>query len=125
MGLVRPQVWESRSKNFEKIDAIVKQSVAEFINIISYLPKNTPVAGLIVPARFELRDGSNYWKKLRLSLVKTMREKGVVVIDPYQQLKKAGYTRTHFKNDGHWTPLAHSIAASKTIKWIESLPPKN
>ncbi len=97
----------------------VRRTAEELAELAAMLPPAVPMAVLIAPARFEIRDDHPFYRDLRLSMVDALNRRGIQVIDPIAQFKEAGFAPTHFSHDGHWSPLGHEIAGKAAAKWVK------
>ena len=77
-----------------------------------------PLAVLITPARFEIRDNHLFYSELRERTILELANNNIAVIDPIADFKTAGFKQTHFKHDGHWSPLGHEIAGKAVAQWL-------
>jgi hypothetical protein len=82
------------------------------------LPAKTPFAVLIAPSRFEIRDQEPGSIRMRKALSAGLAARGIAVIDPIAGFLKAGFRATHFRHDGHWSPLGHDVAGRAVAKWL-------
>jgi lysophospholipase L1-like esterase len=96
----------------------IRTTTAEIGRIRDYLPADTPVVVLVVPARFEIRDKHPYFRSLRTGVLKLLAENHVPAIDLYPAFEKAGFSPTHFVHDGHWSPAGHVLAADAISAWL-------
>jgi len=118
IGVVEKGHSYSRPLAPEKLESATEKTAAEIDIFRSRLPAGTPLAVLIAPARFEIRDGDSYFRQLRLNMVGVLSKRGIAVIDPFEKFRKAGFGPTHFAHDGHWSPLGHQLAGRMAAEWL-------
>jgi hypothetical protein len=97
----------------------VERTADELTALKAMLPARTPMAVLIAPARFEIRDGDAYYRRLRLATAAALAGRGIAVIDPFEEFRRVGFVATHFAHDGHWSPLGHRLAAAAVAAWLK------
>jgi len=97
-----------------------ERTAAEIDVLRSRLALGTPLAVLISPGRFEIRDGDDYYRQLRLGMREALFKRGIAVIDPFDDFRKAGFGPTHFAHDGHWSPLGHQLAGRTAAEWLRT-----
>ena len=119
LGIIRTLELEKGQFTAPEINASVKSTVSELINLKAMFPKRTPFAVLVAPTRFELKESTDYYTSLRLAVLRELNANNISVIDPYPQFQKAGYSKIHFAHDGHWTVLGHKLAAEEAAKWLK------
>jgi hypothetical protein len=95
----------------EQLPALAVSTVNEIVRLKSMLPAGAPFLVMVVPTRFEIRDGTPLYKDLRLAVMKELVRRGISAVDPLTAFTAAGFGPTHFKHDGHWSALGHRIAA--------------
>lgn len=118
LGLVAREHVDKFIFDADSIDAITESTVGELIRLRNQLAPKTPLAVLLIPARFEVRDGTPAHKLLRKAVTEELNRRGLPVIDPFEEFKRAGFAPTHFAHDGHWSPLGHKIAAQAAAVWL-------
>ena len=101
-------------------DRVINKTATELINLKSQVSTNTPFAVLIAPARFEIKDRDSAFQDVREKMVYALAERNISVIDPIKEFLDAGFKKTHFAHDGHWSALGHKIAAQVTADWLRS-----
>ncbi|MGQ0663473.1 MAG: hypothetical protein ACT4P2_07770 [Pseudomonadota bacterium] len=106
----------------EALAQVVDSTADEVARFAVPLLPGTPFAVLIAPTRFELKDGSLYHRRLREAMAAALARRGVTAIDPVDGFKAAGFAPTHFRHDGHWSPLGHRLAAEAALRWLAGLP---
>ncbi len=106
----------------EEFDAAVEKTADEIVALRAMLPEGTPFAVLVAPARFELKDGDAFYRRLRLRTNAALRSHGIAVIDPFERFVAAGFGPTHFAHDGHWSALGHKLAGEEVAVWLKARP---
>jgi len=123
VGLVAREHDKISHSPTELIIKRAERTTIEVLNLRQRFPVDTPFVVLLIPARHDIRDGDQYFKELRNSVVRELRKSGIPVTDPFAQLKAAGFKRVHFVHDGHWTRVGHKIAASVLANWFKTNEP--
>jgi hypothetical protein len=104
----------------EELAALIASTADELAAIKAMLPAGTPVAVLIAPARFDIRDADPVFRRMRLDMANAISARGLDPIDPFDGFAQAGFAATHFPHDGHWSAAGHRIAGKAVAAWIES-----
>lgn len=102
-----------------ELEPRIEAAARELARLKDLLPPHTPFAVLVVPARFDIRDGEPLYVRLRERITVALAARGITVLDPLQPLKAAGFAPTHFAHDGHWSPAGHDVAARVVAAWLE------
>ncbi|TAN69060.1 MAG: hypothetical protein EPN20_06235 [Magnetospirillum sp.] len=97
---------------------MISTTALELANLKTMVPADIPFLVVLFPARFELRDGNEYFRDLRLGEAAALAERGVDTLDLFEDFKAAGYHPTHFAHDGHWSELGHAVAGEAIAKWF-------
>jgi hypothetical protein len=100
--------------------AAVERTAAEIERLKAMLPAGVPFAVLLAPARFDIRDGDPFFRGFREAAAAALRARGIAVIDPFRRFQEAGFAATHFRHDGHWSPLGHRLAAEEAAAWLKA-----
>lgn len=100
-----------------QVETRTKATARELSKLRDRFP-GVPFAVLVAPARFEIRDDQPFYRKLRLEMIAELNRAGLNSIDPLQSFKTAGFRKTHFIHDGHWSPLGHEVAAQAVARWL-------
>lgn len=117
-GLIeKPHTYE-RSLSEAKLERAIERTAAEIDALRTMLPAGTPLAVLIVPGRFEIKNGDPFFRELRQGMGRALAGRGIAAIDPIEEFTRAGFEPTHFPHDGHWSPLGHEIAGRTTARWL-------
>lgn len=101
-----------------EIDQAARSTAEELARLRSLLPKGTPLAVLLIPTRFEIRDRTPLHRRLRETLTAELDRESIPVIDPIENFLNAGFKPTHFAHDGHWSPLGHKLAGQAAAEWL-------
>lgn len=118
-GLVRPP----HAKHFWQDDistAAVEATGDKIAALQAMFPADTPFVVLIVPTRFEIRNGDGNDEALRTRIRAALKQRNVPFVDPIEAIKAMGFDTAHFAHDGHWTASAHSAAAGSLAEWFRS-----
>ncbi len=118
IGLVAKEHAYRANFDARTVDERVARTADELARLGAQLPEAVPFAVLIVPARFEIRDGDALFAAARRKITAALAARGVAVIDPFAEFRAAGFAATHFAHDGHWSPLGHAIAGRKAAAWL-------
>lgn len=119
-GVIRKGHVYRRQIADEGFDAAVEKTADELAALRAMLPRGTPFAVLIAPARFEIRDRDAFYRKLRLRMKAALRSRGIVAVDPIDRFVAAGFGPTHFAHDGHWSALGHRLAGEAAVLWLKA-----
>ena len=119
IGVIREGHAYRRVIADDKIDVAVKRTGNEIAALRAMLPKGTPFGVLVAPARFEIKDGDAFYRRLRLQTNAALTSRGIAVIDPFDRFVAAGFGPTHFAHDGHWSALGHRLAGEAAALWLE------
>lgn len=106
-----------------KADEMIAATTAELDRLRAMTPKNIPFVVVLFPARFELRDDTGHFRRLRTGMAEALARHGIAVLDLYPEFKAAGLEATHFAHDGHWNPRGHRIAGEALARWFAARPP--
>lgn len=117
----RAHVYEAKFPE-DILDRVVVSTADEVVRFRTMLEAGTPFAVLVVPTRFELKDGSTYHRRMREETVAALKSRGITALDPVEDFRQAGFVPTHFLHDGHWSALGHRIAGEAVAAWLGSLP---
>ena len=113
----RPHAYVRQTSD-ERMAVSVERTAAELNALRNALPDGTPFAVLIAPARFEIRDGDPFFRKLRQEMVFALAKRNIPALDPFDEFLSAGFGPSHFAHDGHWSPLGHEIAGRIAAEWL-------
>jgi hypothetical protein len=119
-GLIKPEHGYKRFFGDNEVDAVAKSTVSAIAGVRNLLPADVPLIILIIPARFEIRDGDPIYRALRLAVIEELNKLNIANVDPFAGFKAAGFAPTHFLHDGHWSPLGHEIAAGALTEWFKT-----
>lgn len=123
IGVIREGHAYRRVIADDKIDDAVDKTADELAALRAMLPQGTPFGVLVAPARFEIKDGDAFYRRLRLQTNAALTSRGIAVIDPFDRFVAAGFGPTHFAHDGHWSALGHRLAGEAAALWLEPRPP--
>ena len=118
LGLIAKEHAYTRALSESGMAAATERTAAEIEVIRNALPAGMPFAVLITPARFEVRDGDVFYRKLRQSMLAELAKRRIPAIDPVKAFTNAGFKPTHFAHDGHWSPLGHALAGQAAAEWL-------
>lgn len=118
LGLVAREHVDSTAISADAIGAIAASTAKELFRLRGLLAPGTPFSVLLIPARFEIRDGAPVHRQLRRAVIEELTKRGLAFIDPFEEFKRAGFGPTHFAHDGHWSALGHKIAAQAAADWL-------
>jgi len=124
IGLVAREHVKKSHPSAEMTADMAASTASEIQNLRNRFPASTPFVVLLIPARHDIRDNDDYYRDLRLSAGKAIRKTGIPVVDPFPNLRAAGFRRVHFVHDGHWSRVGHQIAAGTLVDWLQSRYPK-
>lgn len=118
IGVVEEDQVYRRQVGPERVALAVERTADELVRLKAMLPPSAPFAVLLAPARFEIRDDDPFFREFRIATAEALRARGIAVIDPVRRFRDAGFAATHFRHDGHWTPLGHRLAAEEAVLWL-------
>ncbi|MSO92256.1 MAG: hypothetical protein EXQ86_02505 [Rhodospirillales bacterium] len=119
-GLVAEAQPYRRQLEESAVARAIENTADEMAVLRAMLPLAPPVAVLLTPARFEIRDEDSFFAKLRTEMTNALTARGFPVIDPIEKFRAAGFAPTHFAHDGHWSPTGHRLAAEAAAGWLSS-----
>ena len=123
IGLIRREHTKHNEFPQAEVPRAARVTGDELVRLAAQLPEGTPFAVLVIPSRFELRDGSPADRRIRLTVVSELAKRGLAAIDLYPDLKAGGFARVHFPHDGHWSALGHRVAGERIAVWLKGHPP--
>ena len=100
------------------VDALVASTAEELANLKRLLPDGAPLAVLVVPGRFEIRDRDPIFRGVREKMLAALAARGIEAIDVFDRFAAAGFVPTHFIHDGHWNARGHEIAGQAVAAWL-------
>jgi hypothetical protein len=118
LGLIKKSHTFRQLFSESQFEIAIERTAAEIKALRSMLPGGIPFAVLIVPARFEVRDGDPFFRRLRLGIGVALTKRGIATIDPIEKFLSAGFQPTHFAYDGHWSRLGHRVAGRAAAVWL-------
>ena len=95
----------------EQLPALAASTVNELVRLRSMRPAAVPFLVMVVPTRFEIRDGTPLYRNLRRAVMNELARQAISAVDLLPAFTATGFGPTHFKHDGHWSALGHRIAA--------------
>ena len=120
IGVIREGHAYRRVIADDKIDTAVDKTADELAALRAMLPQGTPFGVLVAPARFEIKHGDAFYRRLRLRTNAALTSRGIAVIDPFDRFMAAGFAPTHFAHDGHWSALGHRLAGEEAALWLKA-----
>ena len=105
----------------ENLVSAVDVTADEILKLKQMMPENIPVSVLIIPGRFEIRDGDPLYRTLRQMMHRALNKRTIDIVDPFDEFLAVGYSPTHFKHDGHWSSLGHKIAGKEIADKLKYL----
>ncbi|MDA1091324.1 MAG: hypothetical protein O3A85_13540, partial [Proteobacteria bacterium] len=100
LGLAAREHVDRKTIAANTVDAIAKSTAGELVRLRNLLAPQTPLLVLLIPARFDIRDGAPVYRQLRQSMARELSNRGLTFIDPFDEFKRAGFGPTHFPHDG-------------------------
>ena len=123
LGFVAREHAYSERVGRERLESFIELTAEAIADLRDMLPAPTPVAVLIAPTRFEIRDGNPLHVEMRERMVAALSIRGLDVVDPLPGFVSEGFAPTHFAHDGHWSPLGHRIAGQALAQWVKDNAP--
>lgn len=120
LGLIAKEHGYQLTFDVANLDHNVAASADELARMREMFPAETPFAVLIVPGRFEIRDGDPLYHRMRIAVAAALTKRQIPFIDPFDAFKATGFIATHFLHDGHWSARGHAIAARAITDWLEA-----
>lgn len=119
LRLIKPEHGYKRFFGDNEVAAVARATVGAIAGVRNLLAPGTPFVVLVIPARFEIRDGDPIYRQLRLAVLDDLANLKIAAADPFEGFKAAGFGPTHFIHDGHWSPKGHDIAAQTLAAWFK------
>ena len=119
-GLIKPEHGYKRFFEADQIDAVARETAREIAGVRDLLPAEMPFVVLVIPARFEVRDGDAFYRRLRLEIIEELTRLRVPAVDVFEEFAAAGFAPTHFRHDGHWSAQGHAIAGKALAAWFKA-----
>lgn len=101
-----------------KIPEMIASTADEIHRLRAMTPADRPFLVVLFPARFEVRDGTEHFRRTRTGVAETLARRGIAVLDLFPEFKAAGLETTHFAHDGHWNANGHRIAGQAIALWF-------
>ena len=125
LGLAAREHVDPKAIGADSVDAFAESTVGELVRLRGLLAPETPLVVLLIPARFEIRDGTPVYRRLRKAVTRELSKRGLAFIDPFDDFRRAGFGPTHFAHDGHWSVKGHEIAGRAAAAGLKKiLPPR-
>ena len=119
LGVIREGHLYRRHIADTALDAAVEKTADELALLRAMLPRGVPFGVLLVPVRFEIKDGDVLYRRLRERMSNALTSRGIAFIDPFDRFVAAGFGPTHFAHDGHWSALGHRLAGEEAAVWLK------
>ena len=88
----------------------VDKTVAELSRLRAMFGPDTPFLVAVAPTRYELAHDGPADREVREMVIAKLAEAGIPSLDLRAPLSSRPFAETHFRHDGHWTPLGHALA---------------
>lgn len=121
LGLAAREHVDKKTLKADAIDAMAERTAGELVRLRDILAPGTPLVVLLIPARFDIRDGAPVHRRLRQAVIKELSKQGLAFIDPFEDFKRAGFQPTHFAHDGHWSVRGHEIAGRAAADGLKKI----
>ena len=118
LGLVAEAQSYQRVLDGKDIDKQIVYTADELVILKRLVPDGVPFGVLIVPSRFEIRDGDARYYGVRTKMLAALGARGIATIDVFDRFAAAGFAATHFVHDGHWNARGHEIAGAAVAAWL-------
>ena len=106
-----------------KVPEMIAATANELRRLRAMAPADRPFLVVLFPARFEIRDGNEHFRRTRTGMAEALAQRGIETLDLFPEFKAAGLEATHFAHDGHWNPRGHRIAGEAIARWFAAHPP--
>ena len=101
---------------------MIAATAAELDRMRSMISTEIPFVVALFPARYELRDGTGHFRRLRIGMAAALTRRGIDTLDLFSDFNGAGLATTHFAHDGHWNARGHRIAGEAIARWFSARP---
>jgi hypothetical protein len=101
---------------------MIAATAAELDRLRGMISTETPFVVALFPARYELRDGTGHFRRLRIGMAEALTRRGFDTLDLFSDFNAAGFEATHFAHDGHWNARGHRIAGEALARWFSARP---
>lgn len=105
-----------------KIPEMTSSTANELFRLRAMVPADRPFLVVLFPARFEIRDDTEHFRRTRLGMAEALARGGIETLDLFPEFKAAGLEATHFTHDGHWNARGHRIAGEALARWFAARP---
>jgi hypothetical protein len=123
LGLVKRTHIVNNRIDRSLILAVANSAAAELVRLRNKFFDTIPFYVLIIPTRFEIRENATDFRDMRLAVKAALERRNIQTVDPFPIFRDAGFTATHFKHDGHWSALGHTLAAKAlAVRLAEEIP---
>ena len=95
----------------EQVRKNIDSTANELQNLRSLYDRETPFLIAVIPSRFEIINGDQAIKSLRLEILAALEARGLHAFDLFPTFNQYPLLETHFAHDGHWSPRGHQLAA--------------
>ena len=94
--------------------SINDKAIISSVNHLKLITKGYEAIVVVVPNRgIWIGKNKSHERKIHAKFIRTLKNSGLRFIDMRKTLERGGDPmRFHFKNDGHWRPIGHKLAAS-------------
>ena len=89
----------------------VASTANELQNLRRLYDPETPFVIAVIPSRFEIDNGDEAFKSLRLQMLAALDAKSLNTLDLFPTFNQFPLLETHFAHDGHWSSRGHRFAA--------------
>jgi len=123
LGLIKdPGEVLLHGQNPAKASEMIAATANEIGRLRAMAPLDRPFLVVLFPARFEIRDGTEHFRNVRIGITNALRDRKIDTLDLYQAFKAEGLETTHFAHDGHWNARGHRIAGEAVAEWFKAHP---
>ena len=95
----------------EQVRKNIDSTANELQRLRSLYDLKTPFLIAVIPSRFEIINGDQAFKLLRLEMLAALEARGLPALDLFPAFSQYPLLETHFAHDGHWSPRGHQLAA--------------
>ncbi len=107
----------------EQVRKNIESTANELQNLRNLYDLKTPFLIAVIPSRFEIINGDQAFKSLRVEILAALKVRGLPTLDLFPAFNQYPLLDTHFAHDGHWSPRGHQLAAETiSTAFIKQLP---
>jgi lysophospholipase L1-like esterase len=122
IGVINQPQGLTRVRDSAEVPKMIETTANEIRRLRAMTPTDRPFLVVLFPARFEIRDGNEHFRRVRSGVAAALSRDGISILDLLPEFKAAGFEATHFVHDGHWNANGHRIAGEAIARWFKAHP---